>query len=585
MRVPSCLIVFVALLALTGSSDAAASPTDTLAATPSAPPNPPSGPLCPHFVVQDGDDADTEPDHIPTTPKDGECLLRRDVVGLVRPLRLASGVRLDCQDHQILPSAAGRPNDPLTPQFDPVFSQPQLAFFLRDVEGIAIRNCRIGSPGDYGFDFGILAVNSKSPTASGSPRSQIVDNEIHASYGAVHLIASDDFDIESNRIVYFVQGGTAVHLEHGSQGNTVESNDIVGDLRASGALAVPGPTDLDASGVPVPCLMGGLCTNSNPVVGVQTAAVVVTQVLGAHPQLWNAIIEGELHQFTFASSTEVNEDFTADNTIESNDISFEIAPSLEAGSRESGVAAVGSLRTFVRGNDVTRPSGIGIRDGQIAEPRLFPGKCSFESTRHCLADDDCSIPGVDDVAKGTCVSPPPQVVDAEWFARDFRIEDNDVQGPFRGGISIAAEGSRVRGNRITGPLIAPQGLGGIVVRGKFGLETAVVVHNRVANVSTALRLDKTLFGVSASSFDAIVSHNDFTGYTIAVQTTGNYDLLSELSADGSGNHWGLTCVQGGFDPTKVVELGGTVNPSVTDSHPYGEAIAGTPEEDLPPTCF
>ena len=204
---------------------------------------------------------------------------------------------------------------------------------------------------------------------------------------------------------------------------------------------------------------------------------------------------------------------------------------------------------------------------------------------HCLADDDCSIAGIDDLPKGTCVAPPPQPVDAKWFARDFTIEDNKVLGPFRGGISIAAEGSVVRGNEISGPLIAAQGLGGILVRGKFGLETAVVAHNRVTNVSTALRLDKTFFGLSASFFDAIISHNDFTGYTIAVQTTDDYDLPSELSVDGSGNYWGLTCEQGGFDPTKVRKLSGTVNSTVTDSHPYGEAIAGTPEENLPPTCF
>ncbi len=49
--------------------------------------------------------------------------------------------------------------------------------------------------------------------------------------------------------------------------------------------------------------------------------------------------------------------------------------------------------------------------------------------------------------------------------------------------------------------------------------------------------------------------------------------------DGKGNYWGLTCAEGGFEPTKVLQLGGTVNPNVVDSHPFGEPVAGDSHDD------
>jgi hypothetical protein len=107
---------------------------------------PPAGPVCPHFLVKDGNDADYRPDRVQTIPVDGECLLDRDVVDVVQALQLKSGTQLNCQGHLILPSISGQPDDPLTTAFDAVFSQPQLAVFASECHCHPGREVRACSP-------------------------------------------------------------------------------------------------------------------------------------------------------------------------------------------------------------------------------------------------------------------------------------------------------------------------------------------------------------------------------------------------------------------------------------------------------
>jgi hypothetical protein len=58
-----------------------------------------------------------------------------------------------------------------------------------------------------------------------------------------------------------------------------------------------------------------------------------------------------------------------------------------------------------------------------------------------------------------------------------------------------------------------------------------------------------------------------------------------------GNYWGGLCSDnGGFKDAVLYRTTpfGTVDssdPKLMDSHPYGEPVANTPEEDLPMTCF
>jgi hypothetical protein len=542
--------------------------------------NHPNGPPCPHFLVREGDDANTEPDHVPTTPFQSECRLHRDVIGLVEPLKLESGIKLNCQGHKILPAAAGRPDNPATPGFDPVFSQPQLAIFLNNVHGIAIENCVI----DGGFDFGILAINSSVPEdVKNDPelleqyRNKIFNNTIDASYTAIHLMASDDFDVTQNRITYFALGGAGIFVDYGSDVNELKNNTIKADIKTVGALSVPGPVGALAN----PNCPGG-CT-SNQVNTAQGSALNVTQNLGPLSTLSNVIIEGRppvLYQLALPNSPELNDDFTADNIVEENDISvINAVPFSGPGINVSGIAAPSSLRTTIINNKVESPSGVGVRDGQTTV-RLFPGKCSLDADRLCLTDGDCFINKIDALSKGTCTEPSPTPQDVDWTSRDLLVEDNIIEGPFMGGISIAAKNAIVRGNAIMGPLIKG-GVGGIALRGKFGLESGVVItRNIISNVSTALRLDTT-FGLTASFFNAKISLNDFTGYTIAVQTSNDYDFASELSVGGKGNYWGLNnCALGGFDTSKVQKLNGSLNPQVVDSHPFGEPVAEKTEKEL-----
>jgi hypothetical protein len=113
------------------------------------------------------------------------------------------------------------------------------------------------------------------------------------------------------------------------------------------------------------------------------------------------------------------------------------------------------------------------------------------------------------------------------------------------------------------------------------LETEIAQRNVVDGPVTGLRLAR---GV-ASLFGAMVSLNDFTGYTNAVRVNDGYLLPTFLSADGKGNYWGLSCAAGGFDPAKVSQENGSAPQVVVeDDHPYGEPVAGTPDELLPPTC-
>jgi hypothetical protein len=71
----------------------------------------------------------------------------------------------------------------------------------------------------------------------------------------------------------------------------------------------------------------------------------------------------------------------------------------------------------------------------------------------------------------------------------------------------------------------------------------------------------------------------------AVRVNNGYPLPTFLSVDGKGNYWGPSCETGGFDPVKVSQDNGSAPQVVVeDDHPYGEPVAGTPDELLPPTC-
>jgi nitrous oxidase accessory protein NosD len=114
-----------------------------------------------------------------------------------------------------------------------------------------------------------------------------------------------------------------------------------------------------------------------------------------------------------------------------------------------------------------------------------------------------------------------------------------------------------------------------------------VKNNIVDGPSTALRLQRGsgVMCSPAECFRAQISQNDFINNQVKIGLFPTdeqaYNLATELSVDGQGNYWGLSCEQsGGFDPTTV----SPENPNVKDSHPYGVPVAETPDSQLPATC-
>jgi hypothetical protein len=495
----------------------------------------------------------------PTMKLGAQCVIAEDLV-LASTLELAPDTRLNCQGHKITPVIRGVLGDASTR------STPELAIVLLGATGVQIQNCRI-----EGFDFGILALNSKVPADIASTSTlrpglsnKIWQNTISVRFVGIDLISVDNTDIKDNNISWFTLGGAGVFVQRDSDFVTVKNNLITGDFTAAvqGARLVPGPTG-----------------PSNPVLSVN-GAVVVAQMLGPHPTLLNAVVEGVLYQISTTANAEVNEDFPADVIVEGNAITFPQAN--QSFAADDGIVSTASLRTIIRGN-VIGSCRVGIRDGGILT-RQFPGVCKKDSNRLCVADSDCFIPNIDSVSKGQCVLQPTQNVN--WVSKNLLDERNTISGPFLAGISSSGENVIIQNNNVTGPL-RTGGIGGIRLLGGDALETAVVTRNTVSGVTNALALDAT-FGIVVRPprfFGAQISLNDFVGYTTAVRTSNDYLFPSELSLQGRGNYWGLSCAAGGFDRSKVRFQNGAINPNVIDSHPYGESIAGILLQNLPATCY
>jgi hypothetical protein len=239
----------------------------------------------------------------------------------------------------------------------------------------------------------------------------------------------------------------------------------------------------------------------------------------------------------------------------------------------------------MKDNFGTGGAAVGIVFRGDVVPVAFPGTCTLDSIRLCLGDGDCNLPSVDTASKGSCVGITSQQI--SWTSRDNVAEGNDLRGPFtRSGIALEfAGGSLITGNTITGPFGTAANDAGIILRGKLPIETSRVTRNRVSGSGPALFLHQGPAGAVASFFGSTVSHNDFTGYTIAVRTNNVYNLPTELSDPITlqGNHWGFPCPDA-LPPNLVQFMNGTMNPLVQDSHPYGEPVAETPDSSLPAPC-
>lgn len=491
-------------------------------------------------------------------PATSKCVLDQDIV-LNETLELSSFTTLDCQGHKVSPTRAGT-----NLSWPDGRSAPEAAIFLDGAKGVNIRNCVID-----GFDFGIFAINSKvsadvrsNTVALEALRNRITKNAISSRFEPVSLLAFDNTEVKDNTLTLNNLGGIGIDIRHDSDLNQIISNNITGNLSAAGAVMVPGPAG-----------------PSNPIANASTIAAFIGQTSGPDPTLLSAIVGGSLYQMTIANGSEPDESFPEDNLFEGNSIAYPLI-------RAEGVFFGMSERTSIRNNAINHVTR-GIRAGSIFGSgamgiRQFPGMCSLNAGRLCLGNSDCGIAGFDNTSQGNCTLPPRQNV--TWRARNATVEYNviiDVFDPIgaavlSNAIGTSGENAVFRGNTIRGAVI------GISIVGPYALETTTATRNNISNATVGLFMQKSFNNVASPSFGANISLNDFTNYTIALQTSNDYNLTSELSVDGKGNYWGLSCP--GFDPALVRFQNGNVNPFIADSHPYGVPVSGTPESSLPPPC-
>lgn len=521
----------------------------------------------------------------PTVKAGSQCVLTADAV-LDHTLVLLSDTTLNCQGHRLTPRLP-----------TPITSPPQVGIFLNRIENVRIQQCVID-----GFDFGVFALNSKHPIEGAVTihfkSFEMSGNTVNARYTGVSLMAVDEAEIiNGNTISYTRAGGRALYIGRFSNLNKVLNNTFAANLVAGAdarAFRVPGPKSA-----------------ANPEVTTPGAVVVIAQLEGPEPTLLNIIIDKQLFQISTTDSLEPNSFFSAGNRFEGNTIRFPTGPVVNPNlattvPREvlvDGIALAVPQSTLVLNNRIQGNGDVAIRVGtQHGVDKVFPGQCHKDLNVRCLDDAGCNIgfgTSISDTAtRDTCT--PRTVRTVSWISRDTLIEGNIVRGTFAGGIHTAGQATTIKGNTIDGGSSAASV--GIRLIGKNGIETSTVLRNSVSNFGVALNFIKTIQCLEASEFGAKISLNDFTGYKTAVLATRTvpkpaepppaplYNLPSELSVDGRGNFWGIPFCPA-FDPTKVknseVKNGqnNSLNPLVTDSHPYTVPVSRTSTGLLPNPCL
>jgi len=311
--------------------------------------------------------------------------------------------------------------------------------------------------------------------------------------------------------------------------------------------------------------------------------------LGPHPQLFNAIVNGQLYQFRATESIHPDDSFPEDVRVAGNTTTF-----LPSNTTEDGVVASNSTRTIVQGNTIgSEAEGANVRTAiragglsgppGVGLPRQYPGHCSEKSERYCLSNFDCNIPEIDESSADACLLPP---VDAIfWFTQDAVFADNTIFGRFGTALATTAQNTLVRGNEVFGMLPSGPTRGPALVHGgKKSLETSVVQRNKISDVVIAVQFSEIFQGEGPAFFGVEFSLNDITGYTTALTTSNGYSLASELSVEGRGNYWGLPCPPG-FDPASIRKDNGELQPAVVDSFPFAGPVAEVPEDLLPELCI
>jgi hypothetical protein len=465
------------------------------------------------------------------------CVLDSDLV-LAEALELQSFTTLNCLGHRVLPTTPGSG----TTQDSYVPSVPALAIAITGERAVTVKNCVIGAEGRR-FDFGVIALNSKSPGKDGH---RISNNEIHARDSAVTFLRVDDAQVNDNLISW--TNGFGVSIRRDSDRNRIKNN----------VLWSPGLTAVPARLVPD----GSFIVAADE--GVQVAGgFTVLHVL------YNLVIGGRLFQFPNFDNGQYQS--LDDNVVEGNHLSL---PGPSVGKTHAAIVIAGDARrSRVVGNRVEQ-AGVGIRlAGMMPAQSIQRATQCVAPTghtvdRYCETNADCSIPDIDAVPVGTC---PALVQDvADLRARDTFVEGNTLIGPFNSTVMVQRAGifggagtvrGIIRGNQITGTGTEA----GVTLLGNM-LETGYVTGNVVHGASVGLLLQS----MGASRFGASVFLNDITGSTTrAVGVVEPYAFSTELSANGQGNYWGhtvLPCFRTFDTPTQGL---------IWDTNPFCAPVAAS----------
>jgi hypothetical protein len=393
---------------------------------------------------------------------------------------------------------------------------------------------------------------------------------------AIYVLQSDAVIISDNRLTFASERGRGIVLDFDSDDNQITGNTITGTDAASTGLVrqMPG---------------GPLVTAAN-----SPHSDTAIHVLQTFRQLQNFVVSGVLFQLPTIdpSASDFEDSGRPDhNVIAGNDIiDLGRGPSCTLNPNEScrfdadcvgtgpclikqnsGVAFNNrAADSIVRGNRFSGRRERGITFGGTERTNItgtLPGTCSLDPNRICSSNNDCNIPGYDTVNRGSCLGA--KSVAFNGNSMRLTAEDNTFLGDYDTAALYAnfTDYFTFRRNIVAG------GSSGIWIGEKA--INGLIERNVVSGASAALSL------AFSPNYTQSIRLNDFINYSVAVRTTNNFLIPTDIAAD-TGNYWGLGCP--GFGPGLVFFDSGAANSYVTDGKAYGEPVAGVADASLPARC-
>ena len=440
------------------------------------------------------------------------CTLTADLV-LTGTLDVGSGVHLDCR---------GRGLKPGTPA-------PLLAVVVRDAVDTKITNCRI-----EGFEQGIYVVRSAG-------RNWINDNVIDVRVKGIALLGAVDTRVERNTIIVKSNFGAGIAIWRGSRGNQVRDNEVTS---LGGPAGEPPATDFP--GPPV---------SYSPPEAAPAAGIIIGSG-GFDNPIVQFVLGGELYQLAIDAAVSGVED----NVIEGNRVTATGVTAINLSSRNQ--------RTIIRGNMVIaaaggalRSKGINVGPGSAASA-IAPSVCLLQPDRSCVQDLDCNGRLPEDPPDDVC-SPPAAERLLDFTSHDVVVEGNIVGGGGLGaGIDAGATRMSITGNRVSGATAG-------ISLGRVAIGNARVEGNVLADNAVGLNL-----AAAVAAPGLVFTRNDVVRNATPVKAPTEWNADLELSSNGEGNYWGLSC---------PAAFPGAASPRIVDSFPFGAAVAD-PVGESPVPC-